>query len=336
MSLVSGFAMPQNFNHMNHISSPPGAIYHHPGYYGHPSPPSQIYPGWGYHPLTPHNTYNGGGTGGNMAPAAYCGAQDMPMEYTPTNMDMGGGGGGGGMLDYHHHHVHHHHDYIEVVDACGRVVKRRSSANKKERRRTQSINNAFAELRDCIPNVPPDTKLSKIKTLRLATSYIDYLMAILHGSPTPSLPSSTATSPTSSVTSSSSSTTSVATSPPTTPPDAATTTSPHDDENVSTSPTLPAMEKMAQQQLQLQQQLQQHQQLQQEQLLIQQQQQQRQQQQQQQQLHLTCEDSFMPQYPTLRLHNNINNNSINSDKITNALTDSSHLHVKVIKSFLYL
>lgn len=60
-----------------------------------------------------------------------------------------------------------------------RVVKRRNCANKKERKRTQSINNAFADLRDCIPNVPADTKLSKIKTLRLATSYIGYLMGVL-------------------------------------------------------------------------------------------------------------------------------------------------------------
>jgi hypothetical protein len=52
-------------------------------------------------------------------------------------------------------------------------------SNKKERRRTQSINTAFASLRDCIPNVPCDTKLSKIKTLRLATSYIDYLINVL-------------------------------------------------------------------------------------------------------------------------------------------------------------
>ena len=43
-----------------------------------------------------------------------------------------------------------------------RVVKRRNTANKKERRRTQSINNAYADLRDCIPNVPADTKLSKV------------------------------------------------------------------------------------------------------------------------------------------------------------------------------
>ncbi|CAA9993236.1 unnamed protein product [Nesidiocoris tenuis] len=33
--------------------------------------------------------------------------------------------------------------------------------------------------RDRIPNVPADTKLSKIKTLRLATSYICYLMEVL-------------------------------------------------------------------------------------------------------------------------------------------------------------
>ncbi|XP_026467147.1 heart- and neural crest derivatives-expressed protein 2-like [Ctenocephalides felis] len=60
-----------------------------------------------------------------------------------------------------------------------RVIRRRNTANKKERRRTQSINTAFSDLRECIPNVPADTKLSKIKTLRLATSYISYLMGVL-------------------------------------------------------------------------------------------------------------------------------------------------------------
>ncbi|XP_062908703.1 heart- and neural crest derivatives-expressed protein 2-like [Mobula hypostoma] len=57
--------------------------------------------------------------------------------------------------------------------------RRGAAVTKKERRRTESINSAFAELRDCIPNVPADTKLSKIKTLRLATSYIAYLMDTL-------------------------------------------------------------------------------------------------------------------------------------------------------------
>ena len=67
-----------------------------------------------------------------------------------------------------------------------RVIKRRTTANKKERRRTQSINSAFTNLRDCIPNVPLDTKLSKIKTLRLATSYITYLTRVLEGDQDPS------------------------------------------------------------------------------------------------------------------------------------------------------
>ncbi|XP_017151064.1 heart- and neural crest derivatives-expressed protein 1 isoform X2 [Drosophila miranda] len=42
-----------------------------------------------------------------------------------------------------------------------RTIKKRNTANKKERRRTQSINNAFSYLREKIPNVPSDTKLSK-------------------------------------------------------------------------------------------------------------------------------------------------------------------------------
>ncbi|XP_019625359.1 PREDICTED: heart- and neural crest derivatives-expressed protein 2-like [Branchiostoma belcheri] len=80
---------------------------------------------------------------------------------------------------FHHHHHHGHH--LNGVHHHGAPLKRpRGSANKKERRRTQSINSAFAELRDRIPNVPADTKLSKIKTLRLATSYIAYLMDVLN------------------------------------------------------------------------------------------------------------------------------------------------------------
>lgn len=43
-----------------------------------------------------------------------------------------------------------------------RTIKKRNTANKKERRRTQSINTAFSSLRGKIPNVPSDTKLSKV------------------------------------------------------------------------------------------------------------------------------------------------------------------------------
>lgn len=76
--------------------------------------------------------------------------------------------------NHHHHHPHHQRGpKRRAVD--NNPVDETVVGNRKERRRTQSINTAFADLRECIPNVPADTKLSKIKTLRLATSYIAYL-----------------------------------------------------------------------------------------------------------------------------------------------------------------
>lgn len=60
-----------------------------------------------------------------------------------------------------------------------RKAKPRGTTSKKERRRTQNINAAFGDLRSHIPNVPADTKLSKIKTLKLAMSYIRHLEKIL-------------------------------------------------------------------------------------------------------------------------------------------------------------
>ena len=78
------------------------------------------------------------------------------------------------------HYYSQHEDYLHQSDFCGPIRNRKvPMSNKKERRRTQSINAAYTALRDCIPNVPCDTKLSKIKTLRLATSYIDYLINVL-------------------------------------------------------------------------------------------------------------------------------------------------------------
>lgn len=59
-------------------------------------------------------------------------------------------------------------------------VIQRFKANKKERRRTQLLNEAFSKLRRHIPDVPIDTKLSKIKTLRLAISYISHLANALN------------------------------------------------------------------------------------------------------------------------------------------------------------
>jgi twist len=54
----------------------------------------------------------------------------------------------------------------------------RVMANVRERQRTQSLNEAFASLRQIIPSLPSD-KLSKIQTLQLATRYIEFLCQIL-------------------------------------------------------------------------------------------------------------------------------------------------------------
>lgn len=58
------------------------------------------------------------------------------------------------------------------------VHTQRLIANVRERQRTQSLNDAFAELRKIIPTLPSD-KLSKIQTLKLASRYIDFLYQVL-------------------------------------------------------------------------------------------------------------------------------------------------------------
>ncbi|XP_022902721.1 transcription factor 15-like [Onthophagus taurus] len=57
----------------------------------------------------------------------------------------------------------------------GENVKQRTQANARERDRTHSVNSAFTTLRHLIPTEPKDRKLSKIETLRLASSYIAHL-----------------------------------------------------------------------------------------------------------------------------------------------------------------
>jgi len=75
----------------------------------------------------------------------------------------------------------------EVLRSSGLIVatspfddprNQRVMANVRERQRTQSLNDAFSQLRKIIPTLPSD-KLSKIQTLRLATRYIDFLYQVL-------------------------------------------------------------------------------------------------------------------------------------------------------------
>ena len=58
-------------------------------------------------------------------------------------------------------------------------VVQRSAANDRERTRMRVLSRAFVKLKTSLPWVPSDTKLSKLDTLKLATSYISYLTKIL-------------------------------------------------------------------------------------------------------------------------------------------------------------
>uniref|UniRef100_H0WD32 Pancreas transcription factor 1 subunit alpha n=1 Tax=Cavia porcellus TaxID=10141 RepID=H0WD32_CAVPO len=55
----------------------------------------------------------------------------------------------------------------------------RQAANVRERRRMQSINDAFEGLRSHIPTLPYEKRLSKVDTLRLAIGYINFLSELV-------------------------------------------------------------------------------------------------------------------------------------------------------------
>lgn len=57
--------------------------------------------------------------------------------------------------------------------------KRRLAANARERRRMNSLNDAFDRLRDVVPSLGNDRKLSKYETLQMAQTYINALHALL-------------------------------------------------------------------------------------------------------------------------------------------------------------
>uniref|UniRef100_A0A8C9VIV6 Musculin n=1 Tax=Scleropages formosus TaxID=113540 RepID=A0A8C9VIV6_SCLFO len=55
----------------------------------------------------------------------------------------------------------------------------RNAANARERARMRVLSRAFSRLKTSLPWVPADTKLSKLDTLRLASSYISHLRRLL-------------------------------------------------------------------------------------------------------------------------------------------------------------
>ncbi|KAJ0059278.1 hypothetical protein NL108_012692 [Boleophthalmus pectinirostris] len=59
------------------------------------------------------------------------------------------------------------------------LLQLRQAANVRERRRMQSINDAFEGLRSHIPTLPYEKRLSKVDTLRLAIGYINFLAELV-------------------------------------------------------------------------------------------------------------------------------------------------------------
>lgn len=59
------------------------------------------------------------------------------------------------------------------------MKKRRLAANARERRRMNSLNVAFDRLRQVVPGIGADRKLSKYETLQMAQSYINALRDLL-------------------------------------------------------------------------------------------------------------------------------------------------------------
>lgn len=63
------------------------------------------------------------------------------------------------------------------------MKKRRLAANARERRRMNSLNDAYEKLRDVLPNLGPDKKFSKSETLHMAQTYMSSLIEILNRNP---------------------------------------------------------------------------------------------------------------------------------------------------------
>lgn len=59
------------------------------------------------------------------------------------------------------------------------MKRRRLAANARERRRMNSLNDAFERLREVVPSLGNDRKLSKFETLQMAQTYINALNELL-------------------------------------------------------------------------------------------------------------------------------------------------------------
>lgn len=62
-------------------------------------------------------------------------------------------------------------------DCCFYPTRRsRTSANERERTRMKQLNKAYTDLKNMLPWIPTDSKLTKLEILIYAVNYINYLM----------------------------------------------------------------------------------------------------------------------------------------------------------------
>ncbi|XP_011210754.1 uncharacterized protein LOC105231260 [Bactrocera dorsalis] len=80
------------------------------------------------------------------------------------------------------HHFKTNSSFSTSSSDCGPqdvIKKRRLAANARERRRMNSLNDAFDKLRDVVPSLGNDRRLSKYETLQMAQAYIGDLVKLL-------------------------------------------------------------------------------------------------------------------------------------------------------------
>lgn len=75
---------------------------------------------------------------------------------------------------------------------CRRRARPVNANAARERSRVKTLRTAFLELQQTLPSVPPDTKLSKLDVLVLATTYISHLMSLLNTAGVQGTPSTAA------------------------------------------------------------------------------------------------------------------------------------------------
>lgn len=71
--------------------------------------------------------------------------------------------------------------FEKKLDSRNETGVPRNAANARERARMRVLSSAFSKLKTKLPNIPADTKLSKLDTLRLATIYIKQLKGLVEG-----------------------------------------------------------------------------------------------------------------------------------------------------------